>query len=222
MEKDPSSVTEKRRTLRTVRWLILFIALATAVAWFFKPPATEARTLFLHPDGQLSLGSRDGEKFLPSAMEDWPMPDDPYAFEHFVLDSPPETPASEWGRTIEKLACLGYARYQLRAAGESMNFRLPGMRERDYTTRTEPEWIDIRRNGGEKPKVDEKFDVVILGDDSTTCGEILAVTRPHRIPGRSLFVTGKGLWFRRAQDEDRDHQPPKRSLAARVRSLFRP
>ena len=220
MEEDSASLTEKRRTLRAVRWLIVFIALATALAWFLKPSATEARTLFLHPDGQLSLGSRDGEKFPPSAMEDWPMPTDPYAFEHFVLDAPPETPASAWGRTIEKLASLGYAQHQLRSAGESMNFHLPGMRGRDYTTRPEPEWIDIRREGGDRLRVNEKFDVVILGDDSTTCGEILAATRPHRIPGKSLFVTGENLWFRRAQDEELDHVPRKQSLAARVRSLF--
>jgi hypothetical protein len=220
MEEDPASVIEKRLTLRAVRWLLLLIALATALAWFLKPPATEARTLFLHPDGQLSLGSRDGAKFPPSAMEDWPMPANPYAFDHFVLDAPPETPASAWGRTIEKLACLGYAQHQLRSAGESMNFHLPGMRGRDYTTRIEPEWIDLRRDGGEMPRMREKFDVVILGDDSTTCGEILAATRQHRIPGRSLFVTGENLWFRRAQDEELAHEPSKQSLAARVRNLF--
>ena len=221
MEEDPVSLTEKRRTLRSVRWLILFIALATAGGWFLMPPATEPRTLFLHPDGQLSLGRRDGEKFPPSAISSWPLSEGQLVYDHFVLDAPPETPASKWFETIEQLANLGYASYQLRAAGEAMNFHIAVLMRITCSTRTEPQWIDIRRSPGEKPKLPQMFDVVVVADESTTCGEILAATRPHRVPGKSLWVTSTTLSFRRTQSEDAEHEPPKQSLVDRVRSLFR-
>jgi hypothetical protein len=221
MEEDPASLTEKRRTLRSVRWLILFIALATAVGWFLMPPATEPKTLFLHPDGQLSLGRRDGEKFAPSAISSWPSPQITLISDHFVLDAPPETPASKWGDTFEQLATLGYASYQLRSAGESMNFHIPTYAGTTYSTRSEPQWIDIRRSPGEKPKLPQMFDVVVIADESTTCGEILAATRPHRVPGKSLRVTSMTLELLRTQSEDAEHEPPKYSLVDRVRSIFR-
>ena len=100
MEEDPASLTEKRRTLRAVRWLIVFIALATALAWFLKPSATEARTLFLHPDGRLSLGSRDGEKFPPSTIAAWGLRDSATLSVPFILDTRPETPVSKWTPSI--------------------------------------------------------------------------------------------------------------------------
>ena len=223
MEEDPSSTKEKkRRTLLAVRWLILFIALATAVGWFLMPPSAEPRTLFLHPDGQLSLGRRDGQKFPPSAIASWPPADGHHMSDHFILDAPPETPAAQWVETLEQLASQGYASYQLRSAGEAMNFHVALMGPIIYSTRAEPQWVDLRSTGGERPKWPEMFDVVIMGDDSTTCGEILAAARPHRIPGTSLYVTSASgsLGYRRTQTEDRDHEPLKRSLAARVRGLF--
>jgi hypothetical protein len=226
MEEDPASLTEKRRTLRAVRWLILFIAVATALAWLLKPPATETRTLFLHPDGQLSLGSRDGEKFSPSTIAAWGLRDSATLSVPFILDTLPETPLSKWTPTIEHLATEGQFRYQLRAGGKSMNFHLPGGSPWDQSDRPEPQWIDLRRPTGDKPPLGQKFDVVVLADNSTTCDEVLTAAHPHQIPGTSLVVNSESLGLLRSKSEEKEHESssksskPPQGLADRIRTFF--
>lgn len=224
MEEEPSSTTEKKRhTLRSLGWLILIIALASAAGWFLKPPPAEPKTLFLHPDGQLSLGSRGGAKFPPSAIAAWGLRDSPTLSNPFILDAPPETTLSKWAPAIEQLAVEGQFRYQLRAGGKSMNFHLPGGSPWDQSDRMEPQWIDLRRPTGAKPPRGQKFDVVILADSSTTCEETLTAARPHQIPGTSLVVDSESLVLLRSKGEDQAHKSsskPRQSLAGRIRAFF--
>ena len=221
MEEDPPT-KGKGRALNSIGLLVLFLVVVTAISFALKPPPNEPGAVFLHPDGQLSLGRRDGKKFPPSAIESWPLTEGQAMSDHFVLDAPPETPASKWFETISQLASRGYASYQLRSADEAINFHIPDLRDTIYSTRTEPKWIDLRRGGGEKPKLRQMFDVVILVDDSVTCGEILAAIQQHRIPGTSLRLTNSTFEILRTKTEDFDHEPPKHSLADRIRSAFRP
>lgn len=223
MEANPPA-KGKGRTLKSIGLFVLFLTVVTAISFALKPLPSEPRAIFLHPDGQLSLGSRNGEKFAPSVIESWPLTEGQPMSNHIILDALPETPASKWFETICQLASRGYASYQLRSAGEVMNFHVAMMMQITYSTRTEPHWVDLRPTGGEKPELREMFDVVVIGDDATTCGQILAAARPHQTLGKSLLITSTtdSLGFRRAQTEDLDHEPSKLSLADRVKSLFRP
>ncbi|MCW1923944.1 hypothetical protein OKA05_15360 [Luteolibacter arcticus] len=228
MEADPAIPAKKRRSLKPAGLLVLFIIVAMAVALALKPPATEPRTLFLHPDGLLSLGSREAAKFTAAEIEHWPRSDELQpGYQHFVLDAPAGTLLSAWSPTIEPLAGLGYPYYQLRVEGDSLNFHLPGMGSGHLTAGSTPVVVDLRRSGTPFTPQGENSDVVILIDRFATCDQVLEAARPHLRQGTSLTIgdeTGSlssgTMFLFRTRSEDESFQPPKQSLAARLRGIL--
>ncbi|MEK7952304.1 hypothetical protein [Luteolibacter soli] len=218
MEEAPASATRKQRTLQSVCRLFLFAAIATTVAWVLKPPSNpEPLTLFLDHDGTFSYDRQGGEKLSSSEIKHWRTADHQAASGHLILDCFESTKVCEWDVVISELEKRGYVDFQLRIPNETMNFHLPVFYGRTYRTGATQQLIKL----GESriPGINQEADVYVEIGKTTTCGELISATRKYRAAGTSMFIVGNSVWAR-SSSEDQDHQPPKRSLADKLRGIL--
>lgn len=208
-----------------VGWLLGCLAVLLFVGFVMVRTARpEPRTLFLHPDGMLSLGDRNSEKFPPGRLPNWSAPDFLPAYDHIVLDAPQGTPLSAWNHTLEPLVSAGFGCFQLKMGSERLNFHIPLLDGNLHLTADgNPLLIDLRTDSSSPyQQKASNPDVVILIDPATTHGQLFDAARPHLKEGLSLVAESDpaSIMIIRRRDEDAIHRPPKINLMNRIRIAF--
>lgn len=175
---------------------------------FLAPP--KPLEIHLHPDGKLTLGSRDGRVATPSEFEAWRasgMKEAP-----IILDTPPGTTIDAWQPTLMVLGEMGFGRYQLRLGGQILNCHLPGSCcSGRGDTNIPAKILDLRkRDDAPEPTEQSHYDVQVLVDQSTTWDEVFQQSSIHLHPGVSLMIDKDGAVFLRDRDEDEQYQKARR------------
>jgi len=190
--------------------------------------------LFLHEDGTVSEGERSGKRILPDQI-DLSLFDqrNPFRSNKVILHAPRGTPLVGWNATFEALVITGLNSFELRLGQETLGFHLPALDGNRHLTQSGSpvELIDLRNDpGADYEQATHNPDILVLADETTTVGQLLEATSPHRKEGVSLMVRGGGpssnevievpMMIRR-RDEEFPIPEPTHPLASRIRMAFR-
>jgi hypothetical protein len=173
---------------------------AASESQLLAPP--EPLAIFLHPGDRLTLDSTNGPEVTVDEFRTWKQSEVPGP--HIILDTPPGATIDAWNQPLSALAEMGFGKYQLRLGGQTFNCHLPGSCCPGRGKRAQPaEIIDLRkREDAPDPTEQDKYDVQVFADRSTTWDEILQHTRLHLHSGISMMIDMDGGIFLRDRDED--------------------